>query len=147
MSKPYWEKLKDPRWQKRRLEILSNVNFVCQGCYDGEKELHVHHNLYRKGAEPWEYADHELRALCKDCHAYEEQVREDFLSRLGMIPPEYPLYLLLNAVNSILARGDEWNFSTWCMCADHSDLMNEALKRRREQLAKAPTGEPEEGGF
>jgi hypothetical protein len=30
--KPYWEKLKDPRWQKRRLEVLSGAAFGGGSC-------------------------------------------------------------------------------------------------------------------
>lgn len=31
-------------------------------------ELHVHHNFYDREREPWEYHDHEMKALCKTCH-------------------------------------------------------------------------------
>lgn len=67
-KKQYWELLRDPRWQRKRLEILQRSDFSCEICGEREKTLNVHHRLYRKGAAPWEYADHELRALCEDCH-------------------------------------------------------------------------------
>jgi hypothetical protein len=66
----YAERLKDPRWQRRRLEILNRSSFTCESCDAGDRTLHVHHKLYRKGAMPWEYADHELEALCEQCHAW-----------------------------------------------------------------------------
>jgi len=50
----YSEKLKDPRWQKKRLEILSRDKFTCQLCSDKETELHIHHNEYFPGKKPWE---------------------------------------------------------------------------------------------
>ena len=64
----YAELLRDPRWQKKRLEILSRDNFTCLGCGDQERTLHVHHCYYKKGNLPWEYADTSLATLCEVCH-------------------------------------------------------------------------------
>lgn len=74
LKKSYYEQLKDPRWQKRRLEILAIDNFICGICSDGESELHVHHRHYRKSTAPWDYADEELITLCKQCHEDVEQL-------------------------------------------------------------------------
>lgn len=65
----YSEKLKDPRWQKKRLEVMEANKFTCEMCGSTEKTLHVHHVNYRNGAKPWEYELHELRCFCEDCHA------------------------------------------------------------------------------
>jgi hypothetical protein len=64
---PYFEKLKDPRWQKRRTEVLQAANFTCEDCGAKDIELHVHHCIYEKGREPWEYAN-TLICVCKNCH-------------------------------------------------------------------------------
>lgn len=64
----YSEKLLDPRWQKKRLLILSRDNFQCQQCGDDKNTLHVHHKYYLPGLEPWSYEDHVLVTLCKGCH-------------------------------------------------------------------------------
>lgn len=64
----YKEQLLDPRWQRKRLEILQRDEFTCQVCYDSESTLHVHHKHYHKGRMPWEYADEELVTLCATCH-------------------------------------------------------------------------------
>ena len=64
----YQEKLKDPRWQKKRLEILERDNFTCQICYDTEKTLHVHHRWYEKNREPWDYPNDVYTTLCENCH-------------------------------------------------------------------------------
>lgn len=132
----YFEKLKDPRWQKRRLEILNRANFMCQACGDNSRELHVHHTVYRKGSDPWDYRDYELLALCKDCHESAEQVRAEFLSILGCVRPEYPLLSILEAVKAILLRDDDWKINQWCECAYHPDLMEEAQRRYVEKLKK-----------
>ena len=64
----YFEMLKDPRWQKRRLERLADARWECTNCGDAESTLHVHHLRYVKGRAPWEYTDPELAVLCETCH-------------------------------------------------------------------------------
>jgi len=73
----YWGKLRDPRWQRRRLEVMSAAGFKCQCCGAEDKTLNVHHKLYRKGASPWEYESDELQCLCENCHADQHQEQED----------------------------------------------------------------------
>lgn len=75
MSKSYWEKLQDPRWQKKRLEAMSEVGFRCELCYDDSNPLNVHHKEYFKGHEPWEYDNNQLSVLCKTCH---ERLHDEF---------------------------------------------------------------------
>jgi len=64
----YSEKLKDPRWQKKRLQILERDAWVCSECYSGVKTLHVHHKYYTPNTEPWDYDESALTTLCEDCH-------------------------------------------------------------------------------
>lgn len=75
----YYEKLKDPRWQKKRLEVFQRDEFRCQACFDDESTLTVHHRYYDKGLEPWEYPLEALVTLCQNCHQneYEEQYETD----------------------------------------------------------------------
>ncbi len=69
----YSELLKDPRWERRRIDILLNADFTCEecglSCWDEELTLQVHHRHYRAGAKPWEYEDADLVCLCRTCHA------------------------------------------------------------------------------
>lgn len=85
--KSYSELLKDPRWQRRRLEILQRADFKCESCDSADKTLHVHHKLYRKGAMPWEYENYELQALCEDCHASDHERRERLNEALAVLGP------------------------------------------------------------
>lgn len=62
----YADKLKNPKWQKKRLKILERAKWKCELCSDEETELHVHHLEY--SGEPWEVPDDKLQCLCKDCH-------------------------------------------------------------------------------
>jgi hypothetical protein len=64
----YFEKLKSPKWQKKRLEILERDDFSCQNCGDSESSLHVHHTKYIANTDPWEYENDSLVTLCEICH-------------------------------------------------------------------------------
>lgn len=63
----YAQKLKDPRWQKRRLHILEQRGWKCERCRDDKTTLHVHHKKYR--GEPWDALDNDLEVLCEPCHS------------------------------------------------------------------------------
>lgn len=65
----YNELLKDPRWQRKRLEAMQADRFSCQICFRTEKTLNVHHKKYIPGTMPWEYDTRDLITLCEDCHA------------------------------------------------------------------------------
>ena len=67
----YSDKLKDPRWQKKRLEIMQRDEFTCQKCYDNESTLNVHHKFYFPDKEPWNYPNEVLTTLCEECHQEE----------------------------------------------------------------------------
>lgn len=102
MAKSYTEKLKDPRWQKRRLEVLEAAGWACSECGVSDKTLHVHHGCYRKWADPWDYEDEQLHVLCVDCHSkceVEKAAMEDSISRL--YPSEYrEVRAYVDAMNS-----------------------------------------------
>lgn len=73
----YKEQFSDPRWQKRRLEILQRDGFMCQKCGDNKTTLHVHHKFYTDGKCVWEYGDAALITLCSECHELEEKLIKD----------------------------------------------------------------------
>jgi len=64
----YSEKLRDPRWQKKRLEILELGEWKCKFCTDTKESLHVHHLMYHDKLEPWQYENNEMVVLCATCH-------------------------------------------------------------------------------
>jgi len=67
----YSDKLKDPRWQKKRLEIFQRDDWGCVRCQNDKITLHIHHKEYIAGKDPWEYLDSDLETLCELCHAKE----------------------------------------------------------------------------
>ena len=86
-SKSYSEKLKDPRWQKKRLEILKRDDFKCRCCESANKTLHVHHIWYpEKGKDIWEVDDCDLITLCEECHKEWHRIYDshysDIISRI-----------------------------------------------------------------
>lgn len=81
----YAEKLKDPRWQKKRLEIMQRDDFTCRDCGDTTKTLNVDHRFYRKGYDPWEYDDADLWTLCEDCHSLISKLRQQLIERIGRL--------------------------------------------------------------
>lgn len=84
----YSDKLKDPRWQKKRLEILSRDNWKCKKCGNSDDQLVVHHKKYFYDKDPWDYLDVYLVSLCKTCHD-EEEFDKTILS-------DFPQYLIAN---------------------------------------------------
>jgi hypothetical protein len=75
-NKTYSEKLVDPRWQKRRLEIFQRDSFTCQNCKDETATLNVHHRYYVGGRSVWNYPDVALVTLCNKCHEHERNISE-----------------------------------------------------------------------
>lgn len=121
----YSEKLKDPRWQKKRLEILKRDDFTCQWCGDKANTLHVHHLEYHKGRDPWNYDDDCLITLCVNCHEceaddyrgekslfcfapYDEYLQVAIYHRIGALTPRQKFLVgkhLLDIVEKVLISG------------------------------------------
>jgi 5-methylcytosine-specific restriction endonuclease McrA len=77
----YSEKLRDPRWQRKRLEIFSRDNWACRSCGSKEKNLQVHHLVYRK-IDPWDYPDYLYQTLCDECHEARQSVVDKLVDAL-----------------------------------------------------------------
>lgn len=87
MSKEYWQKLKDPRWQKMRLEVMNREGFRCEYCGKKDDTLNVHHAFYEKGKEPWEYDPRMLHCVCESCHADWHYLKHRVDEQLACLPP------------------------------------------------------------
>jgi hypothetical protein len=74
----YSEKLKDPRWQRKRLEVLSRDCWACLACGDKTQTLQVHHKEYH--GDPWDAGMDSLETLCESCHELRSNVNKLFLS-------------------------------------------------------------------
>lgn len=60
-------------------------------CKDTETTLHVHHDAYEYGKEPWEYENENLTTLCEHCHR------------------EVELYKNENKIDEIIVHKTEWS--------------------------------------
>ena len=85
----YSQKLRDPRWQRKRLEILSRDNWACKFCSSTNKNLQVHHVVYKRN-EPWEYPDYLYQTLCEDCHAMRQELTDKSVDALRIAIKEIP---------------------------------------------------------
>ena len=70
----YADKLKDPKWQKKRLEIFERDGWKCTQCQSSTKTLMVHHLEYRNACEPWDYPNECLSTYCEDCHKVDHKL-------------------------------------------------------------------------
>jgi hypothetical protein len=89
----YSEKLKDPRWQRRRQDAFDFHGQRCCKCQRHTTELHVHHINYSPGREPWDYTNAELAVLCYDCHKRTEREIREYRSDLFKVGPDTLLAL------------------------------------------------------
>lgn len=110
MSKSYWELLRDPRWQRKRLEVMQRDEFACRQCGDKTSTLNVHHTHYVKGRAPWEYENESLKTLCESCHSRISEITgslKQLTGRLGL----NTLEVLLGFVKGAVALTDESYFA------------------------------------
>jgi len=78
----YAEKLKSPKWQKKRLEILERDEWKCRICLRDSVPLHVHHRYYFRDKDPWDYDEGFLITLCKDCHGATQRENGALVDRI-----------------------------------------------------------------
>ncbi len=83
--KTYAEKLLDPRWQKRKSEILRAAQFRCEDCGRDDLTLHVHHCAYMTGKEPWEYDNSLLMSVCPKHHKERQELEDALRVEMGRI--------------------------------------------------------------
>ena len=73
----YLEQIKNPMWQRKRLEIFERDEFMCQSCGDTENQLQVHHKKYIKNSLIWEYKNNDLITLCDECHEETTELKRE----------------------------------------------------------------------
>ena len=83
----YVDLLKDPRWQKKRLEIMERDRWACVSCQSTNKTLTVHHGLYRWGVAPWDLPSDTMWTLCEECHQRAQDRLADLKLEIGRLSP------------------------------------------------------------
>lgn len=92
----YGKLLADPRWKKKREEVIaaSYLGKECENC--GEtKGVQVHHGYYEYGKKPWEYENETLHVYCEQCHKRADYFRvtaRKILGRLSLLDLERSVF-------------------------------------------------------
>jgi hypothetical protein len=123
----YSEKLKDPRWQKKRLEIMQRDDFTCQFCQDKETTLNIHHKRYIAKKEPWEYNSESLITLCEDCHLIMEIAKnsnKDFYNSIAIKIKNKSRYPEIYHVISLKDDTNKIGFHLICTGEDKKLIFN-----------------------
>lgn len=119
----YSEKLKDPRWQKLRLQVFERDKWTCRDCGANDKPLHAHHTYYDKGADPWDYNENAIMCLCENCHQIRHMITDAISRFTGLMPIEM-LEIMLQVSR----------FSYIIYTSKNYDQANSELKNAKENL-------------
>jgi len=151
-SEEYSQKLRDPRWQKKRLHIMERDDWTCQKCFDADSTLVVHHRRYLPDKEPWDYPDYLLITLCEECHDQERETRPDVESDLlAMLRPLFladDLHSLalgfhqmeLLHSHEVVASVYEWALSSPEIQRELIDRYFEFLNNRKREREESKNG-------
>ena len=87
----YSEKLREPRWQRRRLELFASAGWKCQECGSTTRNLQAHHCSYAPLIEPWDLPDSVMMVLCEVCHEHRQGFENTIRFEIGKIMRNTPL--------------------------------------------------------
>lgn len=102
----YREWLKHPKWQEKRLQVLSRDGFTCRWCGGSDEQLQVHHLRYNIERPPWEIKDDLLITLCDTCHSAETHTRKP--AERALLDELAPLAPFTEDLESIIAALVSW---------------------------------------
>lgn len=77
----YPDKLRDPRWMKRKAEILLKRGQHCQFC-NGQTTFVRH--IVRSEEDPWSYPDDHYQVICPPCLKRRQPVIDALINNLRM---------------------------------------------------------------
>lgn len=115
----YAQKLKDPRWQKKRLEVMTKAGWKCEDCGRDDRELSIHHLRYITGLQPWEHSNDLLKCLCQEeCHLKRQKLEQSIQTIIARFLRDVPVEDLEDLM--------------WSLIEDEADrcweTMNESLQ-------------------
>ena len=132
MNKQWMDQYKDPRWQKKRLEIMERDGWSCEHCQSSEKMLSVHHQWYEKGKKIWDYPNKCFQTLCSDCHEYIHMVTSAILANVkkSFFASGWDIYSL-DMLFSLVENNDKYSHKLRCSIQEISvERAEEVLKKR-----------------
>lgn len=110
----YADQLKDPRWQRKRLEIMQREHFTCEQCGTHTETLHIHHGYYERGLAPWEYPDETLHCLCEGCHETTQGLLLEAQRALGLLVEDWDFAQAIGFLHGLAAL--------WAACSYETPL-------------------------
>ncbi len=126
----YSEKFKDPRWQKKRLEMFQDAGWKCERCDSKTETLNLHHKFYKPNTDPWNYENHWFMVLCDECH---KELHDDSFQVINLVDTMFKsrvsnsdlkaLFLVYNIIGS-----------------DESGFFNSKLRETLVDIIKAGEG-------
>lgn len=120
----YQEQYKDPRWQKKRLEVLIRDGWQCQWCGSKDKTLHVHHYGYEDEKAIWEQSSKTMITLCEDCHEREGDMVKESLKKLTQILRLYLGHSVLNQLTTAFYHAfNECEAGEYTVCANKPSIL------------------------
>lgn len=99
-KKIYSEKLLDPRWQKKRLEVFNRDKWTCLHCGDTTTTLNAHHLEYSTSGNPWDTPIESLQTLCVECHYIVEFLKPFILGIDRIIKDVTTIWVLCTLKNN-----------------------------------------------
>jgi predicted Zn-ribbon and HTH transcriptional regulator len=105
----YAEQLKNPKWQRKRLETLEYYGFRCKACGNEDEQLDIHHGAYLSGHKIWDYHVWELHVLCRTCHKELSSDIYAFNKALALMEQSKENYELLTKFAEIINLTDQEN--------------------------------------
>jgi hypothetical protein len=133
----YAELLKDPRWQKKRLEIFERDGWACRYCGNSKQTLVVHHKDYLPNLEPWDYLDDWLITLCEECHELERGrhfIEERLLHHLRMGFNLLQLSILTGSLERVGKYANIANLSEYIIETTTPPLLEDSCHRCLETI-------------
>ncbi len=127
----YSQKLRSPKWQRKRLQIFERDNWKCKSCGSGDNNLQVHHLKYTPGKEPWEYEDHLLVTYCDICHETEHMIGDSIRVSLIELIRETPIYIKPVSQLCVLIESDPAFYDRL------KAFLNDAMILHLQNLSKA----------
>ena len=83
-----------------RLLIMQRDGFRCLFCNAENKNLQVHHVIYKK-RNPWDYPEYLYQTLCEDCHKIRGELTDKAVDALRIAIAKIPTERLLVAAQRL----------------------------------------------
>lgn len=138
----YAEKLKDPRWQKKRLEIMQRDQWTCRLCGSTTETLNVHHVYYEKGFDVWQYPDFALLTLCEECHQKTEIALRQLRLSTSQVSPVVLSGFAVDLTNCVMHEESALTLFSWLM--NNPSILDVVVKMKEDAEDRAMANLPKE---